>query len=165
MFAVVSRPAPVPQTLMTPRSPRKWRHIWTAAYRHKERIVLLLKYSLVSVLYYIYIFLAIYALVDMWYWNGTLAYILVYATVYLSEYVVNLRFIFHVEHRRDVFIRYIIHQIFFIVFGGMIFPALIARCGGAVFGLVATICCLFPMRFLSYRFFVYRRQEPARLDP
>jgi len=145
-------------------SPRKW-HTWAKTAQNKERIILFFKYCLVSVLYYIYIFLAIYALVDMWFWNRTLAYILVYATVYFSEYVVNLRFIFHVRHRRDIFMRYIAHQIFFIVFGGVIFPALIARCGGTIFGLVATIGCLFPMRFLSYRFFVYRQRKPARLDP
>lgn len=122
----------------------------------RSNIVQLFKYGIVSVAYYMYVFVCIYVLVDFFALNSIFSYIVTYGIAYITEYFINIRILFHVQHKKTIFIKYIAHIIFFLVVGSFLFSACYGRIGSSFVALILTTGCLFPLRFLSYKYLVYR---------
>ena len=122
----------------------------------KDNLRLMIKYIIVSVVYYLYIFSFIYLLVDVCSVNVSVSYIITYGLTYLSEYYVNIRLLFKVAHKHVVFIKYVIHIVVFLFLGSAVFTLFFSFFGTSFYAMIATIACLFPLRFLSYKLLVYK---------
>jgi hypothetical protein len=123
---------------------------------HNKNIILIIKYCIISFIYYLYVFSSIYILVDLLKYNRVLSYIIVYTSSYISEYYVNLRVLFNVLHKNIIFMRYIIHIILFTILGSFVFEIFSKFFSITFISLAATIICIFPLRFLSYKLIVYK---------
>ena len=122
----------------------------------KSNFRLMIKYSIVSVAYYLYVFAFIYLLIDVCSVNVTVSYIITYGLAYLSEHYINIRLLFKVTPHHMMFIKYVIHVVFFLFFGSAMFTFFFSLLGVSIYAMCATIACLFPLRFLSYRLLVYK---------
>ena len=122
----------------------------------KNNFRLIIKYGIVSATYYLYVFAFIYLLIDVCSVNVTLSYIITYGLVYLSEHYINMRLLFKVTPHHMMFVKYIIHIVFFLLFGSTVFTLFFSLFGVSFYAMFATIACLFPLRFLSYKLLVYK---------
>jgi len=116
----------------------------------------ILKYVGLSLIIYAGIITALYILVDVGNLNKVYSYVIIYALAYLIDYLINLKYIFLVKNSLKVFIKYSLHILFFYFLNIYLYKVLL---GYGVHYLIATwmlIFVLFPLRFLSYKFLVYR---------
>ena len=122
----------------------------------KDNFQLLIKYGIISAAYYLYIFAFTYMLIDVCSVNVTISYIITYGLAYISEYYVNIRILFKVTHKHIMFVKYVVHIVFFLFIGSALFSLLFSFFNATFHAMFATIACLFPLRFISYKLFVYR---------
>jgi len=113
------------------------------------------RYIFISMMLYIYVFLGLWILVKEIKLNSLLAYISIYASVYLIDYVTTLKWVFRVNHKNLIAIKYLIYLFFFLIINSLMYKILLDYLYfmNAAF-LVAVI--LFPFRYISSKFLVYK---------
>lgn len=114
------------------------------------------KYVAVSVSVYLYIFLGMYLLVDWAGMNEVVAFVIVYAVAYILDYCLTLRFVFAKEHSWVKVLRFMLYVLSFLGLGSLIFKSIIALSVHYIVATFLTAAVLFPLRFLSNKYFVYR---------
>ena len=129
------------------------RHTVLAALRERTGLI---KYAATSVLVYVYVFAALYGLVDLAGTPEVLAYVLVYAGAYLMEYTATMRLVFGVEHRWRMVVKYALYVGGFFGVNTLLYTALL---GWGVHYLLAALLvalALMPLRYLVNKLWVYR---------
>ncbi len=115
-----------------------------------------LRYGLVSVGGYLTVILLMYFCVNFFHIPKTGAFVLVYALVYVAQYFVNLRYLFGGVHAWSKVVKFVVHIFVFLIVGVWIFNVLIEwRVSYLLAAPLATIT-LFPLRFLSFKFLVFK---------
>jgi putative flippase GtrA len=117
---------------------------------------ILIKYVLTSASVYIYILGALFILVDLLSLNKVLAYVLVYATAYILEYTITLRFVFKEQHRWLKVIKFITYVAVFLLISTLLFKLFLSF---NIYYLIATLLVallLMPVRFFVNKYWVYR---------
>lgn len=116
----------------------------------------LIKYAATSLLVYVYVFAALYALVTWAGLNEVIAYVMVYAGAYLLEYTATLRLVFGVEHRWRMVLKYGIYVAGFFGINTMLFAALIRAELHYMLAAFLVALVLMPARYLVNKHWVYR---------
>jgi putative flippase GtrA len=120
------------------------------------RILPLLKYFLISASVYLYIFSAIYLLVEFAHVGKVHAYVLVYATSYVMEYVLTLRVVFDETHRPGKVLKYLIYLAAFFGLSTQLYKSLLSLQVPYLLAIFLTAAALMPLRFLTNKYWVYR---------
>lgn len=117
---------------------------------------ILVKYVLISASVYIYILGTLFILVDLFNIKKLLAYVLVYATAYILEYTISLRFVFKEQHRWLKMIKFITYITAFLGISTLLFQVLLVF---NIHYLIATLLVAFllmPFRFFVNKYWVYK---------
>lgn len=116
----------------------------------------LIKYVLTSGLSYIYILGNLYILVDLFNLNKISAYVIVYSTAYILEYLITLQFVFNEKHQWIKVIKFITYVTVFLGISTLLFKLLLYF---NIYYLIATLLVAFllmPVRFVVNKYWVYR---------
>jgi len=116
----------------------------------------LAKYLSVSIGVYIYIILAIYLLVDYFEIDKVAAYVSIYMTAYIFEYMLTLRVVFKREHRWGKVIKFICYVAGFLVLSTYMYKALILVDVHYLLSALSVAIFLMPFRFYANKYWVYR---------
>lgn len=114
------------------------------------------RYVLISLFSYIYIFGMLYLLVDIWKFNKTLAFLLVYGFAYLFLYTVQLKYLFKTQHKNKKLVKFVVTILFFYIISNLLYNLFLFLNINYLIATVFTIALLFPIRFLVLRNIVYR---------
>ncbi len=113
------------------------------------------RYVVVSLAGYAYILIAMWLLVSALDVQPTLAYVLVYITVYSLDYVLTLRFVFRADHRWTRVFRYVMYLAASLVIGTVAFALINGAIHMYLLATIVTAGILFPIRFYVTRRWVY----------
>ena len=114
------------------------------------------RYTLISIFSYEYVFVSLYLLVDVFNWNKQLSFLVVYGIAYLLLYTIQLNFLFFKSHDKRKFLKYCFVILSFYLIANLLYFI------GLKFGVhylittVLTIFVLMPLRFIVYKYFVYK---------
>jgi len=125
----------------------------------RENLILIVKYLSVSAGMYILIFLSMYLLIDIIGISEMYAYVITYCLVYIVNYNINLRFLFYRDHSLSTILKYFSHIFFFLVSGSLIFKFLFNLNIHYIFATLLTAIVLFPPRFLTHKFIVFKKYD------
>jgi len=121
-----------------------------------RNLIQLIRYSAVSVGSYLFVFSMMYVLVDCFKVPKNAAFVTVYGVAYVAEYFINLKYLFKTYHSWGAVAKYIGHLLFFISFGSMVFQWMLGWHIHYLIAVLLTAAALFPLRFLSYKFIVFK---------
>ena len=122
----------------------------------KDNIFQISKYLGVSLLMYVLIFLVMYITVDIIGISEINAYVITYVIAYVADYLINLRYLFYSDHSRLRVLKYLIHILFFLAIGSVIFKLLLLTNMHYLIATIMSAVALFPFRFLAHKFLVFR---------
>lgn len=114
------------------------------------------RYIVVSIGMYLYIFIAMYLLVDRLGFDATPAFILVYLIAYFLDYLLTLRYVFDKDHGWKEVAKFILHILFFLGCGSLLFRGLVSINAHYLVATFLTALTLMPLRFLAHKFLVFR---------
>ncbi len=114
------------------------------------------RYILISVISYVYVFLSLYVLVDVLLWAKQLSFIIVYGIAYVLLYTIQLKYLFYKNHNKKKFIKYCITILSFYLLANLLYYIGLKMEINYLVTTVFTILILMPLRFLIYKFFVYK---------
>ena len=113
------------------------------------------RYIFISMMLYIYVFFGLWILVEAIQLPSLLAYICIYASVYLIDYVTTLKWVFRANHKNLIAIKYLIYLIFFLVINSLMYKVLLDYLYFMNAAIVVAVI-LFPLRYISSKFFIYK---------
>lgn len=125
--------------------------------KDKEFKSQIVRYILISVLGYTYIFLSLYLLVSIIKIDKSFAFMIVYGIQYLSLYIIQLKYLFKTTHHNVKFIRFLISLIVFYIAANLLFNFFVTL---KIYYLISTmiiVIILTPIRFLALKHFVYKK--------
>ncbi|SFD02820.1 hypothetical protein SAMN04487987_10338 [Algibacter pectinivorans] len=117
---------------------------------------LISRYALISIVSYIYVFAGLYLLIDIFEFNKTLAFIIVYGIAYIVLYGVQLKFLYSKSHDNYKLIKYIFSILFFYVSANLLYNLGLFFKLNYIISTALTIMVLMPLRLVVYTFFVYK---------
>ena len=121
-------------------------------------MIQLFKYGLISAGGYLSILALMYVGVDLLRIPKTVAFVIVYALAYVAEYCLNLKYLFKVDHSWMTVLKFGCHIGCFISLGSLVFRGIVGWGVHYLFAVVLTAMALFPLRFLAYKFIVFRER-------
>jgi hypothetical protein len=116
------------------------------------------RYVLSSVLMYFAISFAMFIGVDLFKIKEIVCYALVYCVAYIADYVINLRIIFRTMHSLNTVAKYTLHIAFFYIINLFLFKSINSALTNYILTTWLVVFLLFPLRFLSYKYFVYKME-------
>jgi putative flippase GtrA len=116
----------------------------------------IVKYILLSAGGYIYVVVSLFVFVDFFEFNERVSYFMIYFLAYLFDYVLTMRFIFQKEHRNIVLLKYLIYLGIFFLLNNMLYGSILYFGTHYVIASVFVIMILFPLRFLTIKFVVFK---------
>ncbi len=114
------------------------------------------KYILISLFGYSYVFIMMYVLKGLYRVHASLAYVLVYLSVYAIDYYVTSRYLFKTKSDVNKITKYIIYLVVFFAVSNVIFNALVFFRLHYLIATFAVVVLLFPARFLTNKFIVFK---------
>jgi hypothetical protein len=123
---------------------------------HLKNKKLLLKYILISLISYLYVFLFLYFLIDELKLGKQLSFILVYGTAYLFLYSVQLKYLFFKKHNIRKFLRYLGSILLFYISANLFYNLGLHLKLHYLLSTALTIIILMPLRLIVYTLFVYK---------
>lgn len=114
------------------------------------------KYVFISLLSYVYVFVSLYLLIDVFSFDKKISFILVYGIAYLILYRVQLKFLFSKNHDNNKLLRYCFSILFFYISANILYNLGIYLDINYLLSTALTILILMPLRLLVYTFFVYK---------
>lgn len=127
-------------------------HDWLS----QRSFVEIVKYILLSAGGYIYVVVSLFVFVDFFGFNERVSYFVIYFLAYLFDYVLTMRFIFQKEHRSIVLLKYLIYLGIFFLLNNMLYGSVLYFGVHYVIASVFVIMILFPLRFLTIKFVVFK---------
>jgi len=121
-----------------------------------ENKKLFVKYVLISILSYGFVFTGLIVLVELFNTNKTVAFTLVYAINYLFLYVVQLKYLFNTKHHIKKLIRFISFILFFYFLANIIYNVGLRLNIHYLLATVLTIIILMPFRIVLSKLFVFK---------
>ncbi len=122
----------------------------------KENKRLFIKYVLVSLASYGFVFLGLFIAVDFLQVHEKLAFIIVYAINYVFLYWVQLRYLFKTDHHRRKLFRFIVFIVFFYICANLLYGIGLKLQIHYLLATVFTVVVLMPLRVIALKLFVYR---------
>jgi putative flippase GtrA len=117
------------------------------------------KYLSISIGMYIAVFSAMYILVDLLKIDKALAFVVTYFFAYIATYLINLNYLFYEDHSWHIVAKFIIHIIFFLGSGSLLFKLLTDLGLHYLIATFLTALALLPLRFIAQKYFVFTRNS------
>lgn len=124
--------------------------------KNKELQSQVLKYIIISLLGYGYVFVSLYILVSIFEFNKTIAFLFVYGLLYLSLYLIQLKYLFKSKHSKKKFLKFISFLIVFYILANLLYNFFLSLKIDYLTSTVFTIIILTPLRFLVSKFLIYK---------
>lgn len=121
-----------------------------------ENKKLFIKYVLISLISYGFVFSGLILLVDVFNVNKTKAFIIVYAVNYIFLYVVQLRYLFNIEHHIRKLTRFVGFILFFYLLANIIYNIGLKLNINYLLSSALTIVILMPFRLIASKKFVFK---------
>ena len=115
-----------------------------------------IKYAGVSLLGYIFVFGGLYFLVDILEVNKSIAFLIIYALVYIQLYCIQLKFLFKSNHSSRKFILFCISLSLFYFLANLFFNLGLYFKYNYLTSTLVTVIILFPIRFVTAKFIVFK---------
>jgi len=122
----------------------------------KENKIFFVKYLLISILGYLFIFLSLFILIDFLKMNKTISFLIVYAINYLFLYVVQLKYLFNTSHHKYKLIRFITFILFFYICANLIYNLGLMLHVNYLISTALTIVILMPFRLITSKLIVFK---------
>ncbi|GEM_PF-1674850 len=117
-----------------------------------------IKYVLVSIFSYCYVFIGLYVLIDVFRVNKSLSFFIVYLIAYAMLYFIQLKYLFKQKHEHQKLVKFLLHIGFFFICNNLLFNLLIWIGLHYFIATAANILLLFPLRYLSSKFIVFKHE-------
>lgn len=114
------------------------------------------KYVLISLASYLYVFVSLFIMVDHFKCDEHIAFIIVYGIAYLALYNIHLKYLFFKKHDNKKVFRYGISILIFYVLVNVIYNLTLYSGVNYLFSTAISVIVLIPIRFLTYKYFVYK---------
>jgi putative flippase GtrA len=121
-----------------------------------ENKKLFIKYILVSLLSYGFVFSGLILFVDVFNINKSIAFIVIYAVNYLFLYIIQLKYLFKTKHRKNKLIRFISSILFFYFLANIFYNIGLKLELNYLLATSITIVILFPFRLVTSKFIVFK---------
>lgn len=122
----------------------------------KDTVIQLIKYAKISIISYSYVFLSLYLLVELLDLNESIAFMIVYGILYALLYFIQMKYLFNTSHSKKKLIRFILAIATFYVLANLLYNLGIYLKINYLISTVITIAILMPLRFLTYKYVVYK---------
>lgn len=121
-----------------------------------ENRTLLIRYILISLQSYCYIFISLYVLVDVFQVNKTSAFLIVYGLLYIFLYVIQLKYLFKKKHSVKRMSRFYISLFSFYLFANILYNIGLWLEINYLISTIISITILMPLRLITAKFFVFK---------
>ncbi len=122
----------------------------------KEFLSIIWRYGLISVIGYVYVFTLMYVLVDVYSINESVAFLLIYGTLYLFLYVAQLKFVFKKEHTKNTSIRFILSILLYYTVGNLLFNLFVYLGFAYLMATIITLLVQVPFKFFFSKKIVFK---------
>jgi hypothetical protein len=123
---------------------------------NKSSITEITKYAFLSLVGYGFVFLFLYIFIDIFQFNTSYSFLIVYGTWYLMLYSLQLRFLFNTTHSKKRFLKFCIYLVVFYITANVLFNLGIYFKLNYLIATLITVMVLMPLRFLTTKYFVYK---------
>ncbi len=123
---------------------------------NKENRNLAVRYVLISIISYGFVFSGLIFLVDIFKVNKTYSFLIVYGINYIFLYVVQLKYLFKTNHNKYKLIRFIVFILFFYLSANLIYNAGLKLGLHYLISTTFTIIVLMPLRIIVSKMIVFK---------
>lgn len=116
----------------------------------------LIRYILISLFGYAFVFSGLYILVTVLNINESISFMLIYGLSYLMLYMLQLKFLFRTKHTNRRLFKFLISIAAFYIISNVIFNIGIYFELHYLIATVFTIGVLFPIRFIVSKFIIFK---------
>ena len=124
--------------------------------KNKELLSQILKYIIISLWGYGFVFISLYVLVDLFKFNKSIAFMIVYGVSYLMLYTIQLKLLFKTTHSKAKLFKFCLGLIFFYVLANVFYNTFNYFEINYLISTFITILILTPLRFIISKFFIYK---------
>ncbi len=114
------------------------------------------RYVCISLVSYLFIFVALWCVVDLFEIDKLYAYAIVYIINYLAIYFLQAGFVFKTKRSWNSLLRYVVSVLLLYLIGNLLYIFFLTKNFQYLISNLMTIIVLFPLRFLIYKFFVHK---------
>lgn len=123
---------------------------------NKEFQSQIIRYILISIVGYFYIFLSLYTFVSIIKIDKSIAFMITYAIWYLLLYFIQLKLLFKTQHKKNKLIKFCVFLIIFYVIANLLYNTGLYFKLDYIVSTVITILILMPLRFIVSKYYVYK---------
>ncbi|WP_220759956.1 GtrA family protein [Flavobacterium sp. UMI-01] len=123
--------------------------------KDKELNSQIIRYILISLFGYTYIFASLYLLVSMFKVNQSIAFMIVYGIWYLLLYFIQLKLLFKTKHKKNKLIKFSLYLITFYLVANLLYSIAISLRLEYMVANIIAILILMPLRFIVSKYYVY----------
>jgi len=116
----------------------------------------LVKYVLISLMGYGFVFVGLFILVDLLRMNEKISFMIIYAISYFFLYTLQLKFLFKKDHDFNKLIKFFFTILFFYICANLIYNLGLQLNLNYLLATGFTIVVLMPLRFMVSKLFVYK---------
>jgi putative flippase GtrA len=124
--------------------------------KNRELQSQIVRYIVISLFGYSFVFISLYALVDMLKFNKSIAFMIVYGISYLMLYTLQLRVLFKTTHSSRKLFKFCLSLVFFYVLANILFNTFNFFEINYLISTFITVLILTPVRFFISKFYVYQ---------
>lgn len=124
--------------------------------KNKEFHSQVIRYLLISVLGYSYVFLSLFLLVNWMKIDKSVAFMITYGIWYLSLYSIQLKLLFKTKHNKNKLIKFCVFLITFYLTSNFLYNIGLHLNLDYIVSSAVTILILMPLRFIASKYYVYK---------
>lgn len=122
----------------------------------KRKYSLLLKYFIISIFSYSFVFLGLYLSIDILKVDESVAFFIIYGINYFFLFKVQIKYLFKVNFSKFKLVKYLIFIISFYIVANLLYNIFILNNIGYMISTILTVIILFPIRFLVSKKIVFK---------
>lgn len=119
----------------------------------------LLRYIIISLFGYSFVFVGLYILVDIFEIDKSFSFMMIYGVSYILLYGLQLKLLFKKDHNINKLFKFFISMLFFYIWANIFYNIGIWLNLNHFIATLLTIGVLFPFRFFVSKYFVYKDKE------
>jgi hypothetical protein len=123
---------------------------------NKKSITEIIKYAFLSIVGYGFVFLFLFLFIELFQFNTSYSFLIVYGSWYIMLYSLQLRFLFNTTHSKKRFLKFCFYLIVFYVIANVLFNLGLYFNQNYLVATLITILVLMPLRFLTTKYYVYK---------
>lgn len=124
--------------------------------KNKEFQSQVIRYILISIIGYSYVFLSLYLMVTILKIDELISFLIVYGILYIALYFIQLKVLFKTEHKKHKILLFSISIAFFYILTNILYVFFTNMGIEYLTSTLLTIIFLMPTRFLVSKYYVYK---------